>query len=239
LGETVKIWNTRSGICLKTLKGYRDQADLVTFSPNGTQLASASREHYDSTNRAVEIWDVCGGTCLQRLEGHSDVISSIAFSPNAAQLASASYDKTVRIWDTCCGTCLQTIEVGTGLREISYDNTSSYLRTKLGVLDLKASPISSNQNGIANAQKPRYQGWGLSVDGEWITYNSEGWVWLPSEYRPSCSAVSGKMIGVGVGTGKVWICNLQGDRAEAAGGYMERTRQWYKTRNNSSAVYWV
>jgi WD40 repeat protein len=208
LDETVKIWNTRSGICLKTLVTYHDQAGLVTFSSNGTQLASASGANHVPAYYAVEIWDVRSGTCLQTLEGHSDLISSIAFSPDAAQLASASHDKTIRIWDTCRGTCLQTLEVGTRLRDISYDNTSSYLRTKLGVLDLKASPFSSNQDDIANAQKPRYQGWGLSSDGEWMTCNSEGWVWLPSEYRPSCSVVSGKMIGAGAGSGKVWICNF-------------------------------
>jgi hypothetical protein len=51
----------------------------------------------------------------------------------------------------------------------------------------------------------------VSSDGEWITYNSKNWVWLPSEYRPSCSAVLGKTIGIGVGTGKVWICNFKVD----------------------------
>ena len=56
-----------------------------------------------------------------------------------------------------------------------------------------------------------YQGGALSSDGAWITYNSENVVWLPSEYRPSCSAVSGKTIGVGVGPGKVWICNFKVD----------------------------
>jgi hypothetical protein len=44
-----------------------------------------------------------------------------------------------------------------------------------------------------------------------MTYNSENLVWLPSEYRPSCSAVSGKTIGIGVGSGKVWICNFKVD----------------------------
>ena len=32
-------------------------------------------------------------------------------------------------------------------------------------------------------------------------------MWLPSEYRASCSAVSRKTIGIGCGSGRVWICN--------------------------------
>lgn len=58
-------------------------------------------------------------------------------------------------------------------------------------------------------QNPRYDGMGLSPNGEWIKLNSENIVWLPSEYRPSCSAVSGRMIGIGTGNGRVWICNLE------------------------------
>jgi hypothetical protein len=44
-----------------------------------------------------------------------------------------------------------------------------------------------------------------------MTYNSENLAWLPSEYRPSCSVVSGKTIGIGVGSGKVWICSFKVD----------------------------
>ena len=39
---------------------------------------------------------------------------------------------------------------------------------------------------------PQYQGVCLSANGEWITWNSENLVWLPSEYRPWCSDVSGR-----------------------------------------------
>ncbi|KAF2254521.1 hypothetical protein BU26DRAFT_447355, partial [Trematosphaeria pertusa] len=54
-----------------------------------------------------------------------------------------------------------------------------------------------------DAQKPLYQGGAVSSDGVWITYNTENLLWLPQEYRPSCSAVSGEMIGIGVGSGKL------------------------------------
>jgi hypothetical protein len=33
-------------------------------------------------------------------------------------------------------------------------------------------------------------------------------LWLPSEYRPSCSAVSEKHVGIGVASGRVWICSF-------------------------------
>jgi len=67
--------------------------------------------------------------------------------------------------------------------------------------------------GIIDPQIPRYQGWALSSDGAWITYNLENIVWLPLEYWPSCSAVSGKTIGTGVRSGKVWICIFKVDES--------------------------
>jgi WD40 repeat protein len=149
--------------------------------------------------------------CLQTLEGHSGSVSSVAFSHDSARLASASADNTVKIWDASSGECLQTLGIGKVLFNISFDSTGSYLHTEIGTIAIDGSSASNITPSVTDPQKPRYQGGGLSLDGAWITYNSENVVWLPSEYRPSCSAVSGKTIGIGVGSGKVWICNFKVD----------------------------
>ena len=143
--------------------------------------------------------------CLQTLEGHNNWVNSVAFSPDSARLASASWDRTVKIWDASSGKCLQTLNIGKTLLNILFDTTGSCLHTEIGIIAINMTPC------VTNPQNPRYQGGALSSDGAWIIYNSENLVWLPSEYRPSCSAVSGKTIGVGVGSGKVWMCNLRGN----------------------------
>ena len=146
--------------------------------------------------------------CLQTLEGHSSGVYSVAFSHDSARLASASGDNTVKVWDASSGQCLRTLSIGKALLNISLNTTGSYLYTEIGTIDLGASSLNITPS-VTDPQNPQYQGWGLSPDGVWITYNSENLVWLPSEYRPSSSAVLGKMIGIGVGSGKVWICNLK------------------------------
>jgi WD40 repeat protein len=149
--------------------------------------------------------------CLQTLEGHSEWVWSVAFSHDSTRLASASDDRTVKIWDARSGKCLQTLEIGKTLFNISFDTTGSSLHTEIGTFAIDASSASNTIPSATDLQKPRYQGWALNPDGAWITYNSENEVWLPSEYRPSCSAVSRKTIGTGVGSGKVWIYHFEAD----------------------------
>jgi WD40 repeat protein len=185
--------------------GHSGWVYSVAFSHDSARLASASADE------TVKIWDPSSGECLQTLEGHSGWVNSVAFSHDSARLASASADETVKIWDPSSGKCLQTLDVGKILYNISFDTTGSCLHTNIGTIAVDASSASNTTPSVTDPQKPRYQGGALSSDGAWITYNSENLVWLPSEYRPSCSAVSGKTIGIGVESGKVWMCNFKVD----------------------------
>jgi WD40 repeat protein len=189
--------------CLQTLEGHSGWVRSVAFSPDSTRLASGSDD------RTVKIWDASSGACLETLEGHSDRVTSVAFSPDSTRLASGSYDRTVKIWDASSGACLQTLLIDKVLSNISFDFTGSYLHTNIGAVAVNTSSVSSIIPDKMEHRNQRYEGVGLSPNGEWITWNSENVIWLPSEYRPSCSAVSGRTIGVGVGSGRVWMCNLQ------------------------------
>jgi hypothetical protein len=137
---------------------------------------------------------------------------------DSTRLASASYDNKVKIWDTSSGKCLQTLEVGkmlSDISDISFDITGLYLHTNLGTIVINASSASYTTPIVTKLEALRYQGGGLSSDGAWITYNSENVVWLPSEYRPSCSAaVSAKAAGIGVRSGKVRMCSFNAENGE-------------------------
>ena len=138
-------------------------------------------------------------------------VSSPLFSHDSTQLASTSLsdDKTVKIWDASSGVCLQMFSVGKAFYGISFDITGSYLHTDIGTIDISTPSGSRLFLSYSEPLSPQYRGLALSADGVWITYNSENLIWLPSEYRPPCSVVSEKMIGIGVGTGRVWICKVE------------------------------
>jgi len=186
----------------------------LVFSPY-CSLAKANLKNewpkWITTRPAVEEnW----GACLQTLEGHGGGVNSVVFSGDGSRLASASSDdRTVKIWDARSGACLQTLEVGTALYNIDFTPSGSHLLTDIGTLVLGTHASSSmlpstKPTALVNLQTPQFQGWGITGDREWITYQSEIYLWLPPEYRPSCSAVAGTIIGAGVSTGKVWICSF-------------------------------
>jgi WD40 repeat protein len=60
----------------------------VVYSPDGTKIASASRD------KTVKIWNAQTGQCVSVDSG----VNAVAWSPDAKVLASGSDDKTVRIW---------------------------------------------------------------------------------------------------------------------------------------------
>jgi hypothetical protein len=103
------------------------------------------------------------------------------------------------------------LAIDTTLFNVSFDITGSYLYTEIGTIVINASSVPNMAPSVTDPQNLQYQGVALSSDGAWITYNSENLVWLRSEYRSSCSAVSGKTIGIGIGSGKVWILNFELD----------------------------
>ena len=164
----------------------------MAFSHDSTRLASGS---YD---RAVKIWDASSGECLQTLKGHSKWIRSVAFSHGSTRLASGSVDRAVKIWDVHSGECLQTLEGHSHwVNSVAFSHDSTRLAS-------------------GSSDKTVNQGLNLSSDCTWITYNSENLLWLPSGYRPSCSTVSEKMIGIGTGHGRIWICKVERNELNAS-----------------------
>ncbi len=101
--RTVKLWDTRTGQHLRTLKGHTDAVFSVIFSPDGQTLFSGSLDG------SIKLWNVRTGQCRQTLEGHSGGVWSIALSLDGQLLASGSQDQTVKLWDVHTGLCIKTL----------------------------------------------------------------------------------------------------------------------------------
>jgi WD40 repeat protein len=69
----------------------------VTYSPDGTRIASGSPDH------TVRLWDAKTGQQIGQPLHHDDTVTTVAFSPDGTRIASGSADKTVRLWDAETG----------------------------------------------------------------------------------------------------------------------------------------
>jgi WD40 repeat protein len=93
-----------TGSQVALLSGHARDVRSVTFSLDGTSLASGSED------KTIKLWDVQTGGVIKTFHGHTDWVLSVSISSNNTTIASGSYDSTIRLWDIQTGLCYYVIK---------------------------------------------------------------------------------------------------------------------------------
>src|SRR5258707_14924866 len=70
-----------SGPGRTVLKGHTDIVNSVAWSPDGTRLASGSRD------KTIIVWNVASGKPQTTLNGHTNLVVSVAWKIGGARLS--------------------------------------------------------------------------------------------------------------------------------------------------------
>ena len=89
----IKIWNPKSGECIKTLTGHKHKI-LCLRVLSGKRVASGSLKE-------IKVWNYEEGVCVHTIRVHKCWVRDILhlITPNNETLVSCSQDKTIKVWD--------------------------------------------------------------------------------------------------------------------------------------------
>ena len=96
--STVRLWDTREGSCVMTMRGGGGGAaawpveDVLMF-PSGSAALSAS-------GPILRVWDlVAGGRCVRAMSNHQKTVTVLAFDGRAGRLLTGGLDQMVKVYD--------------------------------------------------------------------------------------------------------------------------------------------
>jgi hypothetical protein len=120
-GKTVRLWNAKDGVLIRTIGPQPEAVDNISFSPDGLRIAVASQ--------GVGIWDVTTGVREIVLphfnEGNTK--QKVAFSPDGRTLATTDQSE-IKLWETTTWKLLKTLKGHKeGVRSLAFSPDGQWL----------------------------------------------------------------------------------------------------------------
>jgi transducin (beta)-like 1 len=90
--HTVKLWDAKTGQCIRTLKMHTEPVYSVAFSPDGKHVASGSFD------KRIRVWEIATGLLEKTYRGEGGVFE-VCFSADGSKIAACFSNNTIAVLD--------------------------------------------------------------------------------------------------------------------------------------------
>ncbi|KAF9145765.1 hypothetical protein BG015_011788 [Linnemannia schmuckeri] len=123
-GGAITLFKTDSWVRLRDLAGHNWTVTYLSFSPDNTQLVSASED------KLVKFWNVKTGVLEKILDDQPDTVACVVYSSDGDRVAAASHDSTVRVYDLdTFNLALQLKEHTGAVKSVTYSPSGGLMAT--------------------------------------------------------------------------------------------------------------
>ena len=201
-----RVWDTASRKLLQELDGPSSAYPVAEFLPNDEGLVIGG------INGTMRIWNLKTWD-LQHTLDVTGRLSSIAPSQDGrliACLVLGGRNQEIQIWDTEQYKRLWNVQFhqsGTPIIEkIFFSVDNSYIATDRGhQIPLEQYAAAQYAAALSSESNMPVQRW--KVEDEWLCHEGQNVLWLPPDFRPSCTAIYDDLFVIGHRSGKVTFFN--------------------------------
>lgn len=152
---TIRVWDVRTGQCLRVLEGHTGPVRSLTVNPSGSLLLSGSD---DCT---IRLWNLRSGLALNTFDAHTDSVRKLTWHPDGNLFASGGGDRTLRLWEQTTGKLLRVFDGNEndatgiaiiGTEFLAGDGSNVYAWSLPAISSAESKPSTSTSTGQVSQQ---------------------------------------------------------------------------------------
>ncbi len=135
------LFDATSGEQVRMLPEHSEPVTSIAFSPDGSQLASASED------RTVVVFDVSNGLNLLSFGGHTDAIRAVTYSADGTRIATGGDDAAAIVHDASTGSAVVTVSAQAAVSAVAFSADGTRLATGADLVNDPTQPAEQQATG--------------------------------------------------------------------------------------------